>query len=407
MSNTTEKNSESEAGNPKKTRSQEKKSADPKARTSGQAIAVVALIISIAALGSIAYVGWRGILIEKQMPETLVRINQLDNQLTRQHSQLTETVKAFRPLQNQASNLEQRGERLLDRVDQLSAKVRDLEGSARLDWHLAEVEYMLRLANQRLLMASDMQGAKNMLTSADEMLRDIDDYNLHAVREALAEDIAVLNAVPLFDQEGIYLKLQALVEQIPSLELFKMDQFKPDIPEDSDQKQLPEDTGWKSTAVNILYKAWQNFAELFRFTSNRDRPVQALLTPEQEAIIRQNLRLLIEQSKLALLAQQQNVFQDSLTQAEKWLTKYFALGGAPVKSVLTELEQLKNTNIDPELPNISRALKALKHQQRQSPLNKDSQEKNPETTQPMENSAPASPAKISPAVDVEAGEQLS
>ena len=80
-------------------------------------------------------------------------------------------------------------------------------------WLLAEAGHLLRLANQRLVMAGDPVAAQALLSSADAVLREMDDASLHAVRAAVAVDIASLRAVPRIDVEGIYLRLAALLNR--------------------------------------------------------------------------------------------------------------------------------------------------------------------------------------------------
>ena len=63
-------------------------------------------------------------------------------------------------------------------------------------WLIAEAEYLLRLANQRLIMAGDTVAAQALLKSTDNILMELDDASLHPVRAAVAADLAALRAVP-------------------------------------------------------------------------------------------------------------------------------------------------------------------------------------------------------------------
>ena len=65
----------------------------------------------------------------------------------------------------------------------------------RATWLLAEAEYLLRLANQRLIMAGDTESAQALLTSADKVLRELDEVGLHEVRRAVAAELAAVRAV--------------------------------------------------------------------------------------------------------------------------------------------------------------------------------------------------------------------
>ncbi len=335
---------------------------------SGSKRATLALLLAFVTLAGVAYVGWKSYKMEQVLPSAVSDIQQVDGRLSLQTNQLAQTRGTITALQQTTKNLKQQNQRLLARVDQLSGQIRNLEGTTMVDWQLAEVEYLLRLANQRLLMANDFRGARQLLTSADEILQAIDDFNLFALRETLAEDIAALNAVPAFDQESVYMKIQALDTRIPLLQLLEMDRFKPVLSKDTEAPEKAEatDNHWKTILKASMLRAWEGFAGLFRFTVSRERPVDVLLTPEQNTIVRQNLSLLLEQSKLALLTRQPTIYKDTLMQAEAWIKKYFARNSGTNQSFIKALQALATVNIHPELPRINRALSFLKHIQLQA-----------------------------------------
>jgi uroporphyrin-3 C-methyltransferase len=107
---------------------------------------------------------------------------------------------------------------------QLAEQGRELarfSGNDRETWLLAETGHLLRLANQRLVMAGDPVAAQALLHGADAVLRDLNDPSLHAVRAAVAADVAALRAIPKVDVEGIYLRLAALIEQADKLLIFQ------------------------------------------------------------------------------------------------------------------------------------------------------------------------------------------
>ena len=154
-------------------------------------------LIALAALAGTAYIGWRGMAVENAQRSGLDGQEQLQSQIARQQARLTETIQSLSPVEQQMGDLQQRNDRLLNRIDVLSRQVRELGGTSREGWRLAEVEYLMRLANQKLLMTADVVSAKALLMEADAILVDLDDYSLFAVREALAEDLAELRALCL------------------------------------------------------------------------------------------------------------------------------------------------------------------------------------------------------------------
>ena len=335
-----------------------------------------ALLLSLCALGLAGYVGWRGQTLVQALPELRTGLDQLQPQIARQQARLVtleqdssasiaQYQQHLQHLQSQLQISQQRETELQSRVDTLSAKVRTLEGSTRNQWRLAEVEYLLNLANQQLLTIHDVATSRALLTSADQILAQLDDYALFPVRQALAEDLAALQTAPQVNRENIWLQLQAIASLVPNLTMLDhrqrlTDQFQSaTTATDSNTDDAPG-RSWQTVANDVLMDTWQRFSSLFRITTERSEPVEILLTDEQEQLIRQKMQLLIEQSQLALITGQQSVYQLSLQQASQWLTRYFTADSDTSQQLADELATLAGLTIEPNIPGIQRSLAALK-----------------------------------------------
>ena len=382
--------------------------AKPQAKSAraGNGIAALALIVSVSALGLSGYIGWRAMPLEQKQPSLISGQEQLTAQIARQQARLTEAVRQLAPLKSQIDSQQERNERLLKRTDGIAQSVSELAGTSRSGWKLAEVEYLLRLANQQMLMGSDIKAAKNLLLNADSILVELDDFRLFSVREALAEDISLLNAIPEFDQQGLFLRLEALAKQVNELPVLqKTPALEPDTAEQTASE--PAVSGnWQTIALGMLDNVWDSFSSLFRFTPNRDEPVKALLSPAEDNIIRQNLSLMLEQGKLALLTRDQVIYESSLKQANSWIKRYFVLSGTAASGMVTELTELQANNIAPVQPDISHALVALKEYQTADALPEVQQQ--PTSVQPQQTQAPVAteqPAPEQPSAAAEATQQ--
>ena len=219
------------------------------------------------------------------------------------------------------------------------------------DWLLAEAQYLLRLANQRLIMADDIVAAKALLLSADSILAELEDVALHPVRAAVAADLAAVRAVPKRDIQGMYLALAALIEQAGKLVIF----------------QLPEQT---SSAVDQPAENWrgrfkQGYESALLKLSDyiiirrRDVPIEALMDPQWEGLVRQNLRMLLEQAQVALLSGNQTLFRESLARANHWVGEFFDADEAAARAMSQEILALQKKDISVEMPDISRSLDAV------------------------------------------------
>lgn len=232
------------------------------------------------------------------------------------------------------------------RLDRFSADDRE-------SWQLAEAQHLVRLANRRLITTGDTGAAGALLRSADNLLRELDVADLLDVRRALAADIAAVRAVPRLDLEGIYLRLDSLIEQSASLAVFS-------LPRPLEEPAVTEAGDWRSRLRLGYEKALEKLSGYVVFR-RRDVPSEALMDPQWEAMLRQNLRMLVEQARFALLAGNPRLFRESLQRARAWIGQF--PGGDPSESAAgamqRELEELEATPVSVDVPDASRTLQAM------------------------------------------------
>jgi uroporphyrin-3 C-methyltransferase len=272
-------------------------------------------------------------------------------------TKITNDISALQSAETEKANeINDLQDRLTKSIQQ--AEAAGLKNNSRKDWLLAEVEYLLRLANQRVLMEKTPIGALALLESADKILQQTDDVSIFSVRKALAADIAALSVVHNIDQEGLYLKLDALNEQINNLKLVPVTDKKklPQILDDvaSDAAQANE-----SNMAKIWDKMSSKLAKLV-VISHRDSAIEPLLSPAQQAGLLQNLHILFEQAQLALLQSKQAPYLKSLEKAQLIINTYFQANDGTTKGLLKGLQELQQETISVELPSIAGSLNTLK-----------------------------------------------
>ncbi len=251
-------------------------------------------------------------------------------------------------------SLEGRVADLQSRLDSQAVRLEDLAATSRDDWLLAEAEYLLRLANQRLLTERQAANALALMERADRILRDIDDVDLFPVRKALAEDITALKMAGTVDREGLYLRIEALQAAVADLTLLFRE---PAEPEPAAAEPTPPEGPWYRRLWANAGEALADMGALVRIR-RRDEPLEPLPTFEQAMNLRYNLRILLEQAQLALLRGEQQIYARSLARARQWLEEHFAASAA-TDTVLDELSKLRAQNIAPPLPAVSGSLHAL------------------------------------------------
>ncbi|MCP1366791.1 uroporphyrinogen-III C-methyltransferase, partial [Halomonas sp. BBD48] len=108
-----------------------------------------------------------------------------------------------------------------------------------------------------------------------------------------------------------------------------------------------------------LSRLWQEIKELV-VVRRHDQALEALMTPEQESYLRQNVRLQLEQAQLALLQANPELYRASLEKAITLIEGYYDTDSDGVQQVLDTLRSLMDKTIRPELPDISESLQALR-----------------------------------------------
>lgn len=243
---------------------------------------------------------------------------------------------------------------LQERVETQQQQLITLATADRSDWQLTEAEYLLQLANQRLLFGGDLKTALEQLLSADNILHDIDDSGLLPVRAALAKDIAALKAVDVVDTDGIYFELEAVANQAQQLHLIEpVDIQQTEAVVDAAPATMSErlQTGLRA-ALNKLYQLVQ--------IRRRDEPYKPLLAPQYEATLKQNLKLAFEQAQVALLTRNQKLYEHSLAKARDWLTTYYTVDEHATQAIVGQIAGLIGKRVEVTLPDISESRRELK-----------------------------------------------
>ncbi|MBW9257046.1 MAG: uroporphyrinogen-III C-methyltransferase [Candidatus Thiodiazotropha sp. (ex. Lucinisca nassula)] len=298
----------------------------------------------------------------QQQSQFAERLMQSQQAFAEQQQQITEQQQA---LVEQSERVKQAKEAAKKQDTQLYRSLAEIQtklGGREGQWRVAEAEYLIRVANHRVSLMGDVSTALEALKSADERLSASGDPVWSGVREQLAREITQLKAVPIVDQAGISAELTALADQVERLPLHDEG-----IALIANEKPAAEDQSVASEGLaleKIVDDLWQGFKSMM-VIRHHDRPVSAMLPPEQRYFLIQNLRLKLENAKAALMGQDAGLYQDSLDGAQAWLKEYFLMEDPGVSGFKGQLEVLVARDIAPQLPDISASLRLLQKQRQQ------------------------------------------
>lgn len=290
------------------------------------------------------------------------------------------TLADFSQLHNE--KLDSARKELSDSISQVQRQL----GKTRGDWLIADAEYLLTVANQRLYLSGDINTTRAALEAADQRLRESGDAGGFKVREQIAKEIAALSNITVIDTVGIYGTIQSLEDRVNGLVLFLPYSGKalaePTAATEAAKKEPAAD---KETS-GLVDSALEQLEGIVTIR-HTEQPIKEILTPQQAEFIREQLRVKLEMVKIALVQQNQALYQVGLADAKKWTEHNFATN-ADTSAFIAELDRLNAVNMHNQYPDISLSLKLLKditklriEADKASPINE-----------------PASPALSTPAV---------
>ncbi|WP_179957744.1 uroporphyrinogen-III C-methyltransferase [Exilibacterium tricleocarpae] len=326
-------------------------------------------VLLLAALAGAGYWGW--LWVEQERDKMTAELAQLAGQMQQQQTRLQALLTgAQEEIQSQQHNQQQQSatlERALttmqQRLESHNKRLLSLSSTDRDDWRLAEAEYLLQLANQRLLIENDSRNAEQLLAAADTILLELQDVDLFVVREGINRDLTALKLAPKVDREGIYLRLAALAGQVQNLAVIPPNPFAeravPAVAEES--AAMPADSNWLQAVKRNFVDAFDKFSDYIRVTHHRE-PLRPILPPDSQSYLQQNLRFMLERAQLALMRQEQAIYTGSIQQARDWLRTHYRLAsdrdGVAVQFD-NELAQLQQVQVAQALPDISQSLEQL------------------------------------------------
>lgn len=253
------------------------------------------------------------------------RLNRFEQQFSRDMQDVNSVVNA---VQRQLANLQQRDTR----------------------WLNAEANYLIRLAQRKLVMESDVTSALLLLRSAHTLLEDQASILALTTRQAIADDIRQLQSVQLPDKVALSTQLSTMSAEIEQLTLIGMRQ-ETYLEGVQDGWQQSRDAGWLAAGLNLL-------RTIFIWREWDDAPAE-MLPAQQEVLVKRQMQLQLEQARLALIQGDQALYRHVLEQSSGLLKAHFSQDAERVQNVAREIERLSELDTVVELPDLSASVQLV------------------------------------------------
>jgi uroporphyrin-3 C-methyltransferase len=242
---------------------------------------------------------------------------------------------------------------LPSRMTSLESSVASLAGisaGARETFLLAEAEYYLQIGNAQLQLANNPRLASLALGMADERVTQLSDPALTAVRRAISDELAALEVMDKPDLEGATLTLASLARVVESLPLASSRGADEESTSD-ESEQSGFDRAWGSVtdAMSGLVKV-----------TPPDEAKLALVSPDAEYFLRNNIALQLQSARLALLRGEQSIFEQTLDDTSALLDAYFDKSSPQVESAQLTIAEIRSDVFTTSAPDISESLRLLR-----------------------------------------------
>jgi len=241
-------------------------------------------------------------------------------------------------------------------AEQLNA----IKGSTRRDWLLAEAEYILRIANQRLLIENDPIASESLLEAADKVLAEIADPALMPVRIKIAEELLALRSAPTGQVDKLLLRLTAISNNIPELgSTIYSNLDTPPSPQGAAIEPVPDAAEEQNAFQRFIGKVSKAASQAI--TIHRlDEPLSVPPTPEYGAYLQHNMALRLEQAKLLLMRNQFERFAASIQDTLDWSKATLPSAHPAINAINQELASIAQDRPSNNTVDITGSLNALR-----------------------------------------------
>lgn len=267
----------------------------------GRSVATAIALLLLLALAAIAWRWWQQRQAQEQAhsQQAAQQIDALEERLDvlrRDQRTLTQRVQdaaaTNRVLRDEVLGLGQRGALLEESVAKLSDPARHGAQALRLD----EVELLLSLAQQRLLIADDLDGARRAYALAAGALEGIDDHRLLNLKQVLQQERQALDELGTGPRAHLEQALDAFAQSLDALPARS-----PNTPQ---------------TASSSSWQRW--LAPLVQVRPSREA---AFVSPSDRGAGETALHIEISLAHAALERDDQAGFHAALTRMDQWLLR--------------------------------------------------------------------------------------
>ncbi|KTD44791.1 uroporphyrinogen-III C-methyltransferase [Legionella parisiensis] len=327
-------------------------------------IFVLSIIVSFVALGIAAYTLFLNKQLHAQLSEAQNNFSTHLQQLEQKQDQAQELINA------KTNNAEEIQKQLQTKFESLSKQLQNAMSQKfyqNQDWLLLKARYYLELAQINAHWSYGVDSTVVLLEQADQLLKQLNGPKILEIRQAIAKDIAQNQALPSVDIAGLLSQLDAAQHSINDLS----------IPLPISENVTSTGNSTTPTSNSLTWRTHiqnsVNILEKLVVIRRHDQEIKPLLSPALEAILKEKLRLNLQEAQWAILNNEPSVYQLVLKQAIDSLKMNFNANMPKTAALIKKLTELQQKNIaqkrpsmGPVLPMINELIDTQKYSANQS-----------------------------------------
>lgn len=260
-------------------------------------------------------------------------------QLKSQTSTLSQQQSSIKTLSDSNSTILHTTQEELDRINKTLTTTLQEQGYQNDDWIILKARYYLELATINARWGDNIPTTLALLQQADTLLANLHEPGLFAVRQAIANDSAQINATPVVDITGILAQLDAVQEVAAKLE--PKNPFKI-----AEEKALPSPTPTSTTTWRDRMHTTMDQLKKLVIIHHSDEALLPMLTPAYESVMRETIRLNLQEAQWAVLQHNDTVYQLALKQAINNINRTFDANASGVQALIKQLTVLQQTQLN-------------------------------------------------------------
>jgi uroporphyrin-3 C-methyltransferase/uroporphyrinogen III methyltransferase/synthase len=318
------------------------------------------LLAGLVGLAAVAlYAQGRVARVERDLAKRIQAVEAREQQFEQQTRVMSDSL---RDTQGKAAVMEAKLADSLGQQSQLRQLYEQMALS-RGDAMLADVENSVMIAAQQLQLGGNVPSALLALQDAEQVLSRSNQPAAIGLRRYIARDIDRLKAMPVTDFAAAVNRLDGVIAGAEQLPLVADAGRQPKVAAESAEPERGGLLGLPGRVARTGLQGWEGFvAEMRQLVRVQriDRPEALLLSPDQRFFARENLKLLLLNARLNLLARNESLFRADVARARTALERWFDVDSKPVSSTLASLRQLESATLTLQMPSLAETTAAIR-----------------------------------------------